>query len=885
MTNKIAKLYRSTVIGHPKITLLVVLLITLLMALGLPRIKLDASADALTLEADRSLDYNREINQRYQSGDLLVVTYKPNGELFQDSSLENLRNLRDELAQVQGVASVLSILDVPLLYSPLQSIREITQGVRTLENSDASYDDAKQEFLTSPVYKNLILGPDGETTAIALNLAVDDKYIEMVRERDALRLKRKQEGLSAEEEKELAAVAQQFLDYRTQTEAESRERVAKVREITDRYKDNAQIFVGGVTMVTADMISYIRSDLVVFGSAVVVFIIALLAIIFRRVRFVILPLLTSVLAIVIMLGFLAWIDWRLTVISSNFVALLLIISLAITIHLVVRYREEHAKHSDWTQQQLVSFTTSAMFKPCFYTAVTSMVAFTSLVVSGIRPVIDFGWMMTIGLVLSFVLVFVVLPAGLMILPAGKASDDVATDSPFTLKFSRFTERHGSAVLIISLVLAVASAVGISRLQVDNRFIDYFHKSTEIYQGMKVIDQNMGGTIGLEIVLDVESSEPEPEAAKSEAELASLEDKLGGEDSPFGEDDPFAEGDAFAADEQSVMDSDAFADDAFGQDAFGEDAFGDDAFGVDPGGKQPAREQSSYWFTVAGLRDIKGVQDYLNGLTEVGRVDSLATLYEVARDLNGGSLNDFELAIARNSLPASIEDILVKPYLNVEHNETRIAMRIKETDPNLKRLTLIDKIRSHMVNELGFKDEQIHFTGALVLYNNMLQSLFKSQILTIGAVFFAIMLMFMVLFRSLKVAVIAIIPNLLAASVVLGAMGLVGISLDMMTITIAAITVGIGVDGSIHYIHRFMREIEVDGDYVAAMHRAHASIGSAMYYTSVTIIVGFSVFALSKFIPSIYFGLLTGLAMLAASLGALTLLPKLIITFKPFKAQA
>lgn len=899
MTNKIFELYQSVVIGRPKTTLFVVFLITLLMVLGLPRLKLDASADALTLEADRSLDFNRQINQRYQSGDLLVVTFKPNGELFQDDTLAVLRGLRDDLAQIQGVASVLSILDVPLLYSPLQTIRDISQGVRTLENSDADYAQAKQEFLDSPIYKNLILGPDGQTTAIALNLAVDDQYIEMVRQRDALRLKRQQEGLSSAEAAELDRVSQAFLDYRTHTEKLSRERVAQVRAVTAKYKDQAQIFVGGVTMVTADMISYIRSDLVVFGSAIVVFIIVLLSIIFRRVRFVVLPLLTSVLSISIMLGALSWVDWRLTVISSNFVALLLIISLAITIHLVVRYREYHATQSDWTQKQLVSATTFAMFKPCFYTAITSMVAFASLVVSGIRPVIDFGWMMTIGLVVSFVLVFVVLPAGMMVLPVGKASDDVATDSPFTLKFSRFTEHHGHWVMIISLVLAVASGIGISRLQVDNRFIDYFHKSTEIYQGMKVIDQNLGGTIGLDIIVDVVPEE-ESDAAVSSSSVSSAADDPFADpdpyaseaDDPFADPEPFAaqEGDPFAdpepfAGDDPFADPEPFAeDDPFaGADPFAsDDPFAEEALTAnDSDAKAKESNQPSYWYSVAGLRDIQRIQQYLNQLTEVGRVDSLATFYEVARDLNGGSLNDFELAVASNSLPESIEDILVSPYLDRAHNQTRISMRVKETDPELKRLTLIDTMREHLTGELGFAPEQIQFTGGLVLYNNMLQSLFKSQILTIGAVFIAIMMMFMVLFRSLKVAVIAIIPNLLAASVVLGTMGLLGISLDMMTITIAAITVGIGVDGSIHYIHRFKREIGIDGDYIRAMHRAHGSIGSAMYYTSVTIIVGFSVLALSKFIPSIYFGLLTGLAMLAAITGALTLLPKLILLFKPF----
>ncbi len=859
MSDRFLSFYRGLVIERPKLALVIVFLIAAVMAAGLPNFKLDASADALTLEADRDLDYYREIIKRYGTGDLLVVTYRPHDELFQTNSLDNLKKLRDELKEIEGVANALSILDVPLLYSPLQNLTQINQGLRTLETNDINFNSARQEFLTSPIYKNLILGPDEQTTVIALSLEVDERFIELVRARDALRLKRKQLGLSPEESLELEKVSAEFLEYSTQAAQRSRVRVQSVRDIVEKYKGDAEIFVGGVTMVTSDMIRFIQNDLVVFGSAIVVFIIALLAVIFRRIRFVVLPLTTSVLSVVIMLGFLSWVDWRLTVISTNFVALLLIVSLAITIHLVVRYREYHAQNPTWSQAELVLATTKFMFKPCLYTTLTTIVAFMSLVVSGIRPVIDFGWMMTLGLLVSFVLVFVVLPAGLMLLSPGKAQEDKATDQPITLIFSRFTERKGSLVLVFALIALGLGGIGVSQLQVDNRFIDYFRSDTEIYQGMKVIDQNLGGTINLDIILDVD-----PEVARLIAGGAS---EASPEEDPFAEADPFDEPDPFEF-HGPLVEEDPFAE-------------------VDPFSEHNPKSQpaNSYWFTIAGLRELQSLQDYLNNLDEVGRVDSLATLYEVAEDINGGSLNDFELAVLKNGLPEEIEGILVNPYLDAEINQARVTLRVKETDPDLRRLTFIDKVQAEMVSTLGFKPEQIHFTGGLVLYNNMLKSLFQSQILTLGAVFLAIMVMFMILFRSLLIAVVAIIPNMLAALVILGGMGLAGISLDMMTITIAAITIGIGVDDTIHYIHRFNREYQIDGDYIAAMHRSHASIGSAMYYTSVTIIVGFSVLALSEFIPSILFGLLTGAAMLAAILGALTLLPKLILVVKPFAPSA
>lgn len=849
MFEKLINLYREWVIERPRTVLTLVAMLTLAMLMGLPNFKLDASSDSLTLEHDTDLDYFREVNQRYQSGDFLIVTFRPEKDLFSDQSIDLMQALTAELASVAGVTSTLSMLDAPLLYSPKVSLADISEA-RTLLTEGVDRQAAKKEFWESPIYEEMLLGPDGKTTAILLNLKVDDEYIRLVRERDALRLKRDQDALSAGELVQLETVSKQFLDYRTGVAQRDHARVQHVRKIVAKYQDRAQIFVGGATMITADMIDFIKSDLRVFGVGVLLFMIAIMAAIFRQKRFVILPILTCTTSVMMMLGFLSWIDWRLTVISSNFVALLLIISLAITIHLLVRYREYHKEMPDAPQAQLVMNTVAFMARPCLYTTMTTMVAFVSLVVSDIRPVIDFGWMMTIGLALSLMLSFIIIPAGLMLLSKGEPKVKEDKSAAFTTLFSKFTERHSTAVLWLSLLVACVSFYGIRQLEVENRFIDYFHESTEIYQGMSIIDKNLGGTITLDIILDAPDQSADFGVGVSS------------------EDDPFAEAD--------VLDEpDPFADpDPFGE----EDPFGE----ADPFSEQSDQSQSanSYWFTVAGLEEIRGLHEYLDSLPEIGKVQSLATAYEVASDVNGSALNDFELALIKKSLPDEINNVLVAPYLSDEANQTRITLRAMETSPELKRAELLAKIENYALNDLGFAPEQVHFSGLLVLYNNMLQSLFTSQIVTLGAVFIGIMIMFVVLFRSVTLAVIAIIPNLLAASVVLGGMGIAGVPLDMMTITIAAITVGIGVDDTIHYIHRFKSEFAVDGDYIASMHRSHASIGRAMFYTSVIIVLGFSILALSKFIPTIYFGVLTGFAMLAAILAALTLLPRLILLVKP-----
>jgi len=837
-------LYLRVVTQSPKLVLLVIALLTIGLAAGLPNFKLDASAESLTLEHDTDLDYFRETASNYASGDFLVVTFKPHKDLFDDESLNLLSSLSDELGQVPGVSSMNTILNVPLLYSGNQGLTEIVSNPLYLRSPGLDKAMAKEEFLTSPIYKNLILGPDGQTTALQMNIAVDNTYLALVQERDALRRKADKEPLSPDEKLRLTEVSQEFLDYRTMSETRSRERVQQVRDIVAKYKDKAQIFLGGVSMITADMVTFIQSDLVVFGIAVILFMITVLAVIFRTLRFVVIPMLCCVTAVIMMLGYVSWLDWRLTVISSNFVALLLITSLAIIIHLVVRYREYITENPEWSREQLVVATVKFMIRPCLYTSLTTMVAFMSLVVSDIRPVIDFGWMMTMGLVVALSLAFLVLPSLLVLLPKQQINITSSKDStavptkPFTGYFADIVENKGRWIVGGALGVALLSGWGITQLQVENRFIDYFHESTEIYQGLSVIDNNLGGTTSLDIVIN--------------ADPADLGVSLVASD----EDDPFAE---------SVnVEDDPFADDPFAS-----------------GGDAPTTVNApGYWMSVAGLKKIEWLHDYLDAMPEVGKVQSLAILYKVGKHINGG-LNDFELTLLGNNLPQNVKSVIVSPYVADEGNQTRVTMRIKDSYPGLKRAELVERMKAHIEQSGVVKLENVRFTGLLVLYNNMLQSLFSSQIVTMGVVFFGILVMFLILFRSIKLSLVAITPNILAAAFILGAMGIIGLPLDMMTITVAAISVGMGVDNAIHYIHRFKEELAIDGDYIAAMHRSHRSIGRAMYYTSVIIVVGFGIMVLSRFIPTIYFGLLTSFAMLAALMGALLLLPKLILIFKPF----
>ncbi len=855
MSDRLLSLYDQTVLKHPKTVLVMLAVLIAMLATYIPSFKLDASSDSLVLEGDESLRIFREVGKRYSSEDFLIITVEPRGDLYADDVLLEISALRERLLKFDRVSSVTTMLDVPLLQSPKIKISELSESLSTLRD-DVDRELVREEFKSSPVYKDLLVSRDASTTAIQVNLKRDTRYVELLEQREQLQTLVREGEATAEQRAEFEHVFQEFRDYQAEFNQQQSVFIDEVRVLLDEFRARGvaqQIHLGGVPMIAADMISFVKSDLLVFGTGIVIFMICILSIIFRRLRWVSLPVLVCVSTVTLMMGFLAFLDWRMTVVSSNFVALLLIVTLSINVHLIVRYRELHGAGEYKSQHQLVRETVHFMFTPCFYTAMTTVVAFVSLVVSGIRPVIDFGWMMTIGIGVALMLSFLILPCILMLLPR---QDPVpsGTTGAFTIRFAAATERFGSLILVVAIALAVLAGIGISRLEVENRFIDFFDESTEIYQGMELVDAQLGGTIPMEILL-----------TSADLDMGSSDESDEFSDD-FSDDDEFADDDFSDdfADQQTEL-SDDFADD------FGDD-FSD--------GSEASNSEPSAWFNRAGMSRVERLHDWLEAQPETGKVMSLATLYKLMQILVGKDIDDIQLVLAQQSLPDSIQDIMIRPHLIDELNETRITVRVKETSKELRRNEYLQRVASYLENDLGFSKDEYEITGMLVLYNNMLQSLYRSQILTIAAVFVAIMLMFIVLFRSFSLAVIGIIPNILAASIVLGGMGLVGIPLDMMTITIAAISIGIGVDNTIHYIHRFKREFAFDQNYLATMYRCHGSIGKAMYYTSCTIIFGFAILALSNFKPSIYFGLLTGVAMLAALLGALLLLPQLLVTLKP-----
>ena len=810
-------------ISRPWVPFALVIIVSISFASYIDDFELDASSDSLLLENDEDLRYYRGIKARYGDDEFLVATYKPQQDLFATESIEDLRQLRDKLSKVKNVESVVSILDVPLLKSPPKSLSEIADSAPTFFSEGTDKVMAKNELLTSTLYKNLIISEDGQTTAILLNLKINQVLESMIEKRDNLRLKRLSNPLNQAELDELESVSEEIKIFRKQERGETAELIKSIRNILSQHKEKAEIFLGGAPMITVDMIDFIQKDIQIFGAAILLFLIVALLVIFKNPRWMLISMACCLLGLINMTGFLGLMGWPITVVSANFVALLLIFSLSISVHLTVRYRELASLNPDKDQSWLVHRTMKDKLEPCFYTTITTMVGFGSLLVAGIKPVIDFGWMMLISMGAIFTLVFLFFPAVLTSLKKIEVKRKSDWSTGITNGFAEMVVNRSNQILIFFVMLASVSVFGITKLTAENQFIKAFKEDTEIFQGLTVIDNQLGGTTPLDIIIDADPDFQQIEVV-----------------------DDF---------------EDEFFDDEF---------FDDEDTGYDIGG-------DSYWYNSYRLKTIDSIHEYLESLEEAGKVVSFSTTMEVLKTLNDDEeIDTFFLSLLYKKVPEDVKEALFDPYLSDDGNQLRISFRVFESYPELKRNQLIEQIKSDLVEKTGLKPSQVKLTGLLVLYNNVLESLIRSQILTIGVVFLAITLMFLVLFRSIRYALVAIVPSIIASSGVLGLMGLLNIPLDVMTITIAAICIGIGVDHSIHYIHRFREEIDNNDSRTQAIQNAHSSTGQAIYFTSIIIIVGFSILGLSNFIPTIYFGIFTAFAMAIALIANLTLLPVLLM---------
>jgi predicted RND superfamily exporter protein len=791
-----AQLYQNTILKNPKSIFILLILILVSFGYYSKDFRLDASSETLLIEGDPDLEYLREITDRYGSKEFLVLTYTPNEPMVSDTSINNLLSLKYKIQSLDWVHSVITLLDIPLLNNSDAPLQERLEGFKTLKDEEVDRERGFKEILDSPVFRNFVISIDGKTSGIIVNI------------------KRNTELENIENK-----TSREIEEIKDKIKKQNHQNILEIREVIKSYKNVGKIYLGGIPMIADDMMTFIKSDIIVFGIGVLLFIIATLWFVFRKLIWIIVPISSCFFSVLIMTGLLGLLGWKVTVISSNFIALMLILTMAMNIHMSTRFLQLRKEFENKSSFKILSLTTGKMFWPILYTVLTTVCAFLSLIFSGIKPIIDFGWMMTFGLITSFLITFTLLPTLLNFVPSKNISIKEEKDSKITNTLGRLSLNNKNSIFGVTIAVIILSIFGISKLEVENSFINYFDKDTEIYKGMKLIDEELGGTTPLEVIIKFPDNEVSEN--KDEDDFEDWEDE---EDS----------------------------------------------------------NNEKYWFTKDKIDKIKSVHNYLDNLPEIGKVLSFSSIIEVATQLNNNKpLGSLEMGVLYSKIPENIKTEIIDPYISIEDNEARINLRIIDSQKDLRRNDLINQINYDLENKLGLDKSEFKLAGVLILFNNLLQSLFKSQILTLGLVMIGIFGMFLVLFRNIKLSLIGVVPNFIAAFFILGIIGLLEIPLDMMTITIAAITIGIAVDNSIHYIYRFKEEYQKIQNYDETLKTCHSTVGVAILNTSITIVFGFSILVLSKFIPTIYFGVFTGIAMLLAMISVLTLLPSLILKIRPF----
>ena len=806
------KNYINYIINNPRRVLFFIFITLLISSLGLSNFKLDASSDALVLENDTAYKTYRESGDEFGNSDFLIVTYSPFNELFSSESLSELKSLEDELSNLNGINNVFSLLDAPIFFQPKVPLTDVADNLKDLEFPNIDLGLAKEEFLSNPIYKELILSSDGKTTALQIvinpnaekNTLINDRYAaldSMNRDDEYIDLLNKEISLLNE------------LETKEQTVL-----VSNIRNILETYRGEADLFLGGPSMIAVDMMSFIKSDLAIFGVGVALIFALMLFLFFGNVWFVMLPLVNAFITTIFTAGILGLMDWKISVVSSNFIALLMILTISLTVHVMVRYLD--IKTSNKNESLHKAFT--SIFMPCLFAALTTAIAFMSLTLGDLKPVIEFGKMMAVGMTFALIFTFSFLPAAFALINTGETRDFINIKL-FLSKIVTFNQENKNFLFASYFILFSVFFFGVSKLLVENRFIDYFDESTEIYQGMLLLDEELGGTATLDIII----TEPSQETSET----------------IFNDDD---------------------------------DLFSDDLF------EDEDSEASGYWWNIYSLNKLELIHDHLDAMPEIGKVSSVASGVKLARQINDGeNLNDLELALLRSVLPEDIRETLLYSYINKDDSKVRISTRVIESAESLNRKELLLKIEDDLINKFDLSEDQFEITGLAVLYNNMLQSLFASQIGSLAIVFAVIALMLLVLFRSFKIMFIGVLPNIFVASSVLGLLGVLKIPLDIMTITVASISVGMAVDNTIHYLYRFRTSIQLGMSADASMKESHLSVGRAIFYTAFTIAVGFSILGLSNFAPTALFGIFTAIALLLAFISSLTLLPLLLVKFKVF----
>ena len=798
-------IYRLVLEKYSKYALFFIIVTISFFLYNIKYFQIDASSDTLILEQDKDLKKFRDVIDDYSSSDFLIVTFTDNEKILSKPNLTIIGTFINKLNEFSWVEEVQSIFDVPLFTVNNQTLIDLLNEVPTLEDEDIDISLAEAEIQKSEIFKDLIISSDLTSTAILVNFKRDLKYEALQKERFNLSYAK---NLSSEEIENKKYINDLYNQQKQIFDALRHQNLIEIRELISSFDDSGlKLHLGGISMIADDTISFVKNDIIFFGLGALIFILILLYLVFRSPLWMLFCVANCFAALTIMTGLVSLLGWKVTVISSNFIMLMLILTLSMTVHIAVRYKQALAEKLNLNKIESIIFTVKKMYKPCLYSALTTVFAFLTLYLSGIKPVMDFGLMMCVGLIVAYCTSFIFLPIMMMVLSLdpNNFSKEINSNKIFVSISSNYKQ----LTIIIFSSLFILGIIGSTFLKVENSFVDYFKKDTEIYKGMKLIDEKLGGTTPLDIIIEFDTNTTEAENF----------------------------------DDEDLLD-----------------------FGI-------AYDPTDYWFTKEKIDLIKNIHDHLETYNFAGKVLSLASVIRVAESLNSGNeFDSLELAVLYKKLPTKLKDQILKPYVQIEKNQARITMRLIDTHPDLKRSDFVNDLNDYFKENINTDNINAYSTGVLILYNNMLESLFDSQIKSLGIVLIGIFVMLVFLFKSLSIAIIAIIPNIIACFVILGTMGYLGIPLDLMTITIAAITIGIAIDNSIHYVYRYQEFRSNNNSSIEAMVNSSKTVGMAIRNTSLTIIFGFSILIFSNFYPTIYFGIFTALAMFIAMIGSLTLLP-------------
>ncbi len=767
------------------------IIIIIISSFYLKNFRIDASSDTLVAQNDDDFQFFNYYQEIFPSKNSLVIAIKSK-KMIDYKLLNEIDSITNKISALPEVNSVFNINKAPILFLNNTNLLDLSNNkFETILDTNLDLSSVLEEFAKSPIYSNQIINDNKNITSLIIFLEENKKVIDLKKNKD------------------LYLIKNSYYLKKSEIDKDRKKLINKIRVILGDSNKDYNYYLGGIEMISNDVISFVKKDIIIFSSLVILLVVLILFIIFKKIKWVLTVLIPSIFAVYTMIGLIGFLQFEITAVSANFISLMFILSISMNIHILNYFLQSDNN---------IKETLKNMFWPCFYTFLTTVVAFFSLVLSDIKPVIDFGLVMIISLIIILISAFSLLP--LMISFFSQKKEKIKKlDFKIIQDFYKISNKFKKPILIFNLSLFIIAIYGITKLNVENSFIKYFKKNTEIYKGMKLIDSELGGTTPLDIILKIEDDVfiTTPENEKND-------------------------------DEDFEFDDDIFSNDIFEND-------------------------TKIWFTESKIETIKKIHEYLESRHEIGKVISIYSLIDVANKINKNKLTSFELEVLYSEIPQNYKEDLILPYLNIDKNLIKISARIKDSE-DIQRARLIKDIKNYTLDSFT-NIEEVKVNGILVLYNNMLSSLFSSQIKSLGFVILAIFIMFIVLFRSIKLSIVGIIPNIFASTFILGLIGLLNIPLDIMTITIAAISIGIAVDNTIHYLYKYKLNSIKYSNFADTIKETHLTVGHAVLTTSLAISLGFLILCFSNFVPTIIFGLFTSLAMIFAMIGVLITLPTIL----------